>query len=88
MKANKFREVDAAELAGQAAETQEQLFRLRFQIGMGQAEGLKRYRELRKDRARMLTVERERELDPAKAQAAAEAAQAAAKKKGGKKKGK
>jgi large subunit ribosomal protein L29 len=87
MKATKIREVDPAELAGQASETQEQLFRLRFQIGMGQTEGIKRYRELRKDRARMLTIQRERELDPAKAQAAAEAAQAA-KKKGGKKKGK
>lgn len=87
MKATKIREVDTAELAGQASETQEQLFRLRFQIGMGQTEGIKRYRELRKDRARMLTIQRERELDPAKAQAAAEAAQAA-KKKSGKKKGK
>jgi large subunit ribosomal protein L29 len=87
MKATKLREVDTAELAGQAQETQEQLFRLRFQIGMGQTDGVKRYRELRKDRARMLTIQRERELDPAKAQAAAEAAQAA-KKKGGKKKGK
>ena len=48
---------------------------------------MKRYRELRKDRARMLSVLRERELDPAKAQAAANAAQAA-KKSGGKKKGK
>ena len=87
MKANKLREVDTAELVGQTQETQEQLFRLRFQIGMGQTDGVKRYRELRKDRARMLTIQRERELDPAKAQAAAEAAQAA-KKKGGKKKGK
>ena len=86
MKASKFREVDAAELAGQAQETQEQLFRLRFQIGMGQTDGVKRYRELRRDRARMLTVQRERELDPAKAQAA-EAARAA-NKKSGKKKGK
>ena len=87
MKAEKIREVDTAELVGQAIETQEQMFRLRFQIGMGQTDGVKRYRELRKDRARMLTIQRERELDPAKAQAAAEAAQAA-KKKGGKKKGK
>jgi large subunit ribosomal protein L29 len=87
MKAEKLREVDTAELVGQALETQEQMFRLRFQIGMGQTDGIKRYRELRKDRARMLTIQRERELDPAKAQAAAEAAQAA-KKKGGKKKGK
>jgi large subunit ribosomal protein L29 len=68
-------------------EAQEQLFRLKFQIGMGQTEGVKRYRELRKDRARMLGVLRERELDPAKAQAATEAA-AAANKKSGKKKGK
>ena len=85
--ANNYREVDTAELANQVSEAQEQLFRLKFQIGMGQTEGVKRYRELRKDRARMLGVLRERELDPAKAQAAAEAAQAA-NKKGGKKKGK
>jgi large subunit ribosomal protein L29 len=32
------------------------MFRLRFQIGMGQAEGLKKYRNLKKDRARLLTV--------------------------------
>jgi large subunit ribosomal protein L29 len=87
MKPNKFREVDSADLGNQARETEEQLFRLRFQIAMGQADGLKRYRELRKDRARMLGVLRERELDPAKAQAA-EAAAKAAKKSGGKKKGK
>ena len=87
MKPNKFREVDTAELAGQVTETQEQLFRLRFQIGMGQADGAKRYRELRKDRARMLGVLRERELDPAKAQAAEQAAKAT-KKSSGKKKGK
>jgi large subunit ribosomal protein L29 len=87
MKPNKFREVDSNELTGQAQETGEQLFRLRFQIGMGQTDGVKRYRELRKDRARMLGVLRERELDPAKAQAAAEAAKSV-KKSGGKKKGK
>ena len=87
MKPNKFREVDTADLSNQAQEAQEQLFRLRFQIGMGQSDGVKRYRELRKDRARMLGVLRERELDPAKAQAA-EVAAKAAKKSGGKKKGK
>jgi len=87
MKPNKFREIDTGELSGQARETEEQLFRLRFQIGMGQTDGVKRYRELRKDRARILSILRERELDPAKAQAAAEAAKSA-KKSGGKKKGK
>ncbi len=54
-------------------ESQEQLFRLRFQIGMGQTEGVKKYRELRKDRARMLGVLRERELDQAKARQRKEA---------------
>ncbi len=56
MKALKYRELDVAELERQQQDTQEQLFRLRFQIGMGQTEGLKKYRNLRKDRARLLTV--------------------------------
>lgn len=74
MKVEKFKEIDTAELNNRTGETQEQLFRLRFQMGMGQFEGLKKYRELKKDRARMLGVLRERELDPAKAEAAAAAA--------------
>lgn len=56
MKADKFRNSDAAELQRQVQEVQEQLFRFKFQMGMGQLEGLKKYRALRKDRARMLTV--------------------------------
>jgi large subunit ribosomal protein L29 len=56
MKAEKMRGMDAAELQRNALDAQEQLFRLRFQMGMGQSEGLKKYRNLRKDRARMLTV--------------------------------
>lgn len=56
MRAEKLRGVDAADLQRQAQEAQEQLFRLRFQMGMGQTEGLKKYRNLKKDRARMMTV--------------------------------
>ena len=56
MKANKVRNMDVGEVERQAQDAQEQLFRLRFQMGMGQSEGLKKYRSLRKDRARMLTV--------------------------------
>jgi large subunit ribosomal protein L29 len=56
MKADKIRNTDAADLQRQVQDAQEQLFRLRFQMGMGQLEGLKKYRALRKDRARMLTV--------------------------------
>lgn len=66
MKASKIRELDANEITVQIKEQQEQTFRLRLQLGMGQADGLKKYRLLRKDRARMLTIERERELAKAK----------------------
>ena len=56
MKAEKIRSLDVNEIQRQNQDAQEQLFRFRFQMGMGQSEGLKRYRILRKDRARMLTV--------------------------------
>jgi large subunit ribosomal protein L29 len=56
MKAEKIRSMDATELQREANDAQEQLFRLRFQMGMGQTEGLKKYRGLRKDRARLLTA--------------------------------
>ena len=56
MKANKIRGIDTVDLQRQAQDAQEQLFRFRFQMGMGQLEGLKKYRNLKKDRARMLTV--------------------------------
>jgi len=56
MKAEKFRGIDIADLERQVQDSQDQLFRFRFQIGMGQMEGLKKYRNSKKDRARMLTV--------------------------------
>lgn len=56
MKADKLRGLEPAELARQSQDAQEQLFRLRFQMGMGQYEGLKKYRVLKKDRARFLTI--------------------------------
>jgi len=61
MKAEKFRGVDVAELERQIQDSQDQLFRFRFQMGMGQMEGLKKYRNLKKDRARMLTVVSEKQ---------------------------
>jgi large subunit ribosomal protein L29 len=60
MRAEKIRGIDMADLQRQVQDAQEQLFRLRFQMGMGQSEGLKKYRNLKKDRARMLTVLREK----------------------------
>jgi large subunit ribosomal protein L29 len=60
MKAEKIREIDSKDMATRLNESEEQLFRLKFQMSMGQTEGLKKYRELRKDRARMQTVLNER----------------------------
>jgi large subunit ribosomal protein L29 len=61
--ADKARGLDALEMSKQLREGAEQIFRLRFQMRMGQMDGLKKLRTLRKERARMLTVQRERELE-------------------------
>jgi large subunit ribosomal protein L29 len=73
MKADKVRDLDTKELENQLREMTDQLFHLRFQMRMGQMDGLKKYRGLRKDRARVITVLNQR-------QAAAEGEQAAARK--------
>ncbi|MDZ4801450.1 MAG: 50S ribosomal protein L29 [Bryobacteraceae bacterium] len=65
MRADKIREIDTAALKLQLTEQEETLFRLKFQIGMGQTEGVKKYREIKRDRARMMGVLRERELKEA-----------------------
>jgi large subunit ribosomal protein L29 len=66
MKADKIREIDQKDLAAKLKEMDEQIFRLKFQMSMGQMDGLKKYRELKKDRARFMTVAREKELAAAK----------------------
>jgi large subunit ribosomal protein L29 len=58
----KYREMNANELGLQERELAEQVFRLRFQISSGQAEGLKKMREAKKDLARVKTLLREIEL--------------------------
>ncbi|HUQ93149.1 MAG TPA: 50S ribosomal protein L29 [Bryobacteraceae bacterium] len=62
MKAEKLRQGDSKELQAQLGEMQGQMFRLRFQLSMGQTDGIKKVRELRKDRARILTILRERAI--------------------------
>lgn len=76
--AEKARALGPDELTKQLREGAEQMFRLRFQLGMGMTDGVKKVRELRKERARLLTVQREREIE-AKTVAAAPAAKPAAK---------
>ena len=67
----KFREEGVTELQARHKDLVEQIFRLRFQLGTGQAEALKRLREAKKDLARVKTLLRNQELaagaQPAKA---------------------
>ena len=56
----KVRDMSADELKTQAVEMNEQMFRLRFQMAMGQTESLKKMRELRRERARVETILREK----------------------------
>ena len=60
MNAEKIRALETVELENKLKDMGESMFRLRFQMSMGQTDGLKKYRETKKDRARILTVLRER----------------------------
>ena len=62
MKKHKLRNLDEAEMRNQLKEMDDQLFRLKFQLRMGQTDGLKKIREIKKGRARIMTWLREREL--------------------------
>jgi large subunit ribosomal protein L29 len=84
MELAKIRNLSAEELAHQEKTTAEQLFRLRFQVSLGQNDGVKKLRQLRKEIAQIKTVARERELG---AGVAAEPAAAIVEAKAGKKKG-
>ena len=62
MKPEKVRNLTDDELRHQERELADQLFKLKFQLNMGQTESLKKIRGLRKDIARVKTIVREREL--------------------------
>jgi large subunit ribosomal protein L29 len=62
MKGQKVRDLDSGELRHQLSEMDEQFFRLKFQMSIGQTDGLKKVRALKKTRARINTILREREL--------------------------
>jgi large subunit ribosomal protein L29 len=66
MKIREIRDLDEAALKNHLREMDEQKFRLQFQMSMGQTDGLKKIRNMKKDRARINTVLRERELAGAK----------------------
>ncbi|HVZ83025.1 MAG TPA: 50S ribosomal protein L29 [Terracidiphilus sp.] len=87
MELEKIRNLSDAELAHQEKTAAEQLFRLRFQVALGQNDGVKKLRQLRKEIAQIKTVARERELGigGAKKDAVAETAAAPKAKKGARK---
>jgi large subunit ribosomal protein L29 len=60
--ADKIKNTTDAELSHQERDLADQLFRLKFQLAMGQTESLKKIRQLRKDIARVKTIKRERQL--------------------------
>jgi large subunit ribosomal protein L29 len=62
MELEKIRNLGDNELAVEANKAAEQLFRLRFQLTLGQTDAIKKVRLLRKDIARFKTIAREREL--------------------------
>jgi len=62
MRSQKIRDLDKPELQHQLRDIEEQLFRLKLQMSMGQLDGLKKVRNMKKTRARIFTVLREREL--------------------------
>jgi large subunit ribosomal protein L29 len=65
MKADKIRNLTDVELNNQEHELADQLFKLKFQLNMGQTESLKKIRGLRKDIARVKTILGERERSAA-----------------------
>lgn len=60
MKPDKVRNLTDDELRHQERDLNDQLFKLKFQLNMGQTESLKKIRGLRRDIARVKTIARER----------------------------
>ena len=56
----KLRDMSVDEITTQSADMRAQMFQLRFQWVMGQTEALNRIRDLRKQRARLETILREK----------------------------
>ena len=62
MKAAEVRGLSDDELRGRLRELQEELFNLRFQLATGQIENVGRIRTVRRDIARLKTIQQQRAL--------------------------
>jgi len=60
MRAREVRELTDEEIRGKAQELSEELFRLRLRRGTGQIEDAMRIRKIRRDIARVKTIQHER----------------------------
>jgi large subunit ribosomal protein L29 len=62
MKASKIREMSLEELAREELELSKQLFKLRLQKATGQLSNVNKIRQIRKDLARVKTIQTEKEV--------------------------
>jgi len=69
MDVGELRELNDVELTEQHDELKEELFSLRFQLATGQLDNPRLLKQARRDIARVLTVQREREIAAAREQA-------------------
>jgi len=68
MNASELRELSDAELVEKHAEYKKELFNLRFQLVTGQLDNVRQLKQAKQAIARVLTIQRERELQAEKAQ--------------------
>lgn len=66
-KAKELRDLDDGELAAKLEESRQELFNLRFQLATGKQDNSARMGQVRRDIARVLTIQREREIEAAEA---------------------
>ncbi|MBD3180715.1 50S ribosomal protein L29 [Candidatus Poribacteria bacterium] len=76
MKAAEVRRLSIEELNQRLTDLSDELFRLKFQLISGQLQNYKRINQVKKDKARMKTIIRERELQINQSLPEAEAAMA------------
>lgn len=69
MNTSELRDLSDTELVEQLARLKQELFNLRFQLVTGQLDNPRRLKQVRHDIARVLTVQRQRELSVDQAQA-------------------
>ncbi|HUU51805.1 MAG: 50S ribosomal protein L29 [Candidatus Aminicenantaceae bacterium] len=60
MKATEFRELTEDELLSKEEELKDQLFKLKFQLALGQLENAMKLKNIKKDLARIKTILREK----------------------------